>query len=333
MDDQSEAVRRVDSDGRLRHAAGTFVYKWGILLAWAAVIAFFGYLRPDTFLTTSNFSTIFGSQAVLLMLSIGLLIPLTAGEYDLSVAGTLGIALILTHYLNAQSGWPLWLAVAAALCAGLLVGVINAFFIIVVGVESIIVTLGVGTVLVGIGYRMNESVIVGTSEFLGQAARRHLFGIPLAFYYGLALTAIVWYVYARTPLGRYLYFVGSNRNVARLSGIRVEAIRAGSLIAAGFIAALAGVVLAGALGSSSPNVASSYLLPAFAAVFLGATAVTPGRFNPWGAFIAVYFLITGITGLELMGYVGWIEQVFYGGSLVIAVALSKIVSGRRTIQA
>jgi ribose transport system permease protein len=101
-------------------------------------------------------------------------------------------------------------------------------------------------------------------------------------------------------------------------------------MAAGFIAALGGVVLAGALGSSSPSVGGSYLLPAFAAVFLGATAVTPGRFNPWGTFIGVYFLITGITGLELMGFVGWIEQVFYGGSLVIAVALSKIVSGRRT---
>jgi ribose transport system permease protein len=326
----SEAGHEVERVGGFKRGAGRFAYRWGILVAWAIVIAVFGYLRPDTFLTTSNFSTIFGSQAVLLILSIALMIPLTAGEYDLSVAGTLGISLILTQYLNAQVGWPLWLAITAALAAGLGVGLVNSFFIIVIGVESIIVTLAIGTVLVGIGYGMNESVIVGSSDFLGQMARRHLLGIPLAFYYGLALTTIAWYVYARTPLGRYLYFVGSNRNVSRLSGIRVETIRIGSLVAAGFISAIGGVVLAGALGSSSPNVANNYLLPAFAAVFLGATAVTPGRFNPWGTFIGVYFLITGITGLELMGFVGWIEQVFYGGSLVIAVALSKLVSGRRT---
>jgi ribose transport system permease protein len=326
----TEVGHEVEKVGGFKSGAGRFAYRWGILVAWAIVIAVFGYLRPDTFLTTSNFSTIFGSQAVLLILSIALMIPLTAGEYDLSVAGTLGISLILTQYLNAQVGWPLWLAIAAALAAGIGVGLVNAFFIIVIGVESIIVTLAIGTVLVGIGYGLNESVIVGSSDFLGQMARRHLLGIPLAFYYGLALTAIAWYVYARTPLGRYLYFVGSNRNVSRLSGIRVETIRTGSLVAAGFISAIGGVVLAGALGSSSPNVANNYLLPAFAAVFLGATAVTPGRFNPWGTFIGVYFLITGITGLELMGFVGWIEQVFYGGSLVIAVALSKLVSGRRT---
>jgi ribose transport system permease protein len=332
---RSSETKAVEADrGRLsrpdlRRDLGLLGYRWGIVLAWGIVIAVFGALRPSTFLTTSNFSTIFGSQAVLVMLSMALLIPLTAGEYDLSVAGSLGLALILTEYLNAQHGWPLFVAILLALASGIGVGIVNAFFILAIGVDSIIVTLGMGTFLIGVGYGITNTTIVGTSDFLSNVTQHHIFGIPSAFYYGLALTAIVWYVYARTPLGRYLYFVGFGRNVARLAGIRVETIRAGSLVAAGFLSALTGVVLAGALGSSSPNVAASYLLPAFAAVFLGATCVTPGRFNPWGTFIGVYFLITGITGLELMGLVGWIEQVFYGGALVIAVALSRII-GRRT---
>lgn len=326
---RAKAARRRYGAEQLKRDIGLLAYKWGILVAWGLVIVIFGALRPDTFLTTAEFSTIFGSQAVLLILSVALLIPLTAGEYDLSVAGTMGISLILTQWLNAANGWPLPAAIAVALAAGVGVGALNAFVIIVIGVESIIVTLGVGTLLVGIGYGITSTTVVGTSDFLDQMSRNYLFGIPLAFYYGLALVTLIWYVYSRTPLGRYLYFVGAGRNVARLSGIRVETIRAGSLMAAGFIAAFAGVILAGTLGSSSPNVAESYLLPAFAAVFLGATAVTPGRFNPWGTFVGVYFLITGITGLELMGYVGWIEQVFYGGALVVAVALSKFVAGRR----
>jgi ribose transport system permease protein len=302
-------------------------HRYGILVAWGILIAVFGALS-ESFLTTSNFSTIFGSQAVLVMLSLALLIPLTAGEYDLSVAGSLGMGLILTQYLNVEQGWPLGAAIAVALASGAAVGVLNAFFIIAIGVESIIVTLGTGTLLIGVGYGVTVTTIVGTSEVLDTVARDRLFGIPYAFYYGLALTALIWYVYARTPLGRYLYFVGTGRNVARLSGLRVDTIRTGSLVAAGLISALAGVVLAGVLGSSSPNVAASYLLPAFAAVFLGATAITPGRFNPWGTFIGVYFLITGITGLELMGLIGWIEQVFYGGALVVAVALSRILAKR-----
>jgi len=307
---------------------GVFAYRWGLLVAWAIVIVVFGILKPDTFLTSANFSTIFGSQAVLVMLSIALLIPLTTGEYDLSVAGTLGIGLIFTQWLTAEHGWALAMAVAAALGTGALIGLVNAFFIIKIGVQSIIVTLGMGTLLTGIGYGITETTVVGSSTFVSDAVRNDLLGIPLAFYYGLLLTILAWYVYARTPLGRYLYFVGSGRDVARLSGVKVDTLRAGGLVAAGFISALAGVVLAGVLGSSSPSVSSSYLLPAFAAVFLGATAITPGRFNPWGTFVGVYFLITGITGLELLGLVGWIEQVFYGAALIIAVALSRLAAGR-----
>jgi ribose transport system permease protein len=324
--ESSSASRRSTRD-----KLGLFAYRWGLLVVWGVVIVVFGLLKPDTFLTSSNFSTIFGSQAVLVILALALLIPLTVGEYDLSVAGSMGLGLILTQWLTGEHGWSLGPAVIAALSAGVLVGVINAFFIIKIGVESLIMTLGMGTLLTGIGFALTETTVVGPSQFLSDAVRNHLFGIPLAFYYGLALTAVAWYVFARTPLGRYLYFVGSGREVARLSGIKVDALRAGSLIAAGFISAFAGIVLAGVLGSSSPSVSNGFLLPAFAAVFLGATAVTPGRFNPWGTFIAVYFLITGITGLELMGLVGWIEQVFYGAALIIAVALSRLAAGRTAV--
>ena len=158
--------------------------------------------------------------------------------------------------------------------------------------------------------------------------RATLFGIQIAFYCGLALTIVTWYVYRYTPLGRYLYFVGAGRDVARLAGLRVDAIRTGALLTCSVVAALAGIMLVGLLGSADPNVGPSFLLPAFAAAFLGATVLQPGRFNPWGTFIAVYFLVTGITGLQLLGLSSWIENVFYGGSLVIAVAVAQILRRR-----
>ena len=315
-----------------RGQLATLGYKYGLIGVWAVMIMIYSALLPDTFPTTAIFSTLFGSQAVLVILSLALLIPITAGEFDLSIAGTLGLGLILTQYLTAEQGWVLGAAILVALLAGVLVGLVNAFFIIVIGVQSIIVTLGIGTLLLGVAFGITPATVVGTSDVLDVVVRDRLFDIPRAFYYGLALTIIIWYVYARTPLGRYLYFVGAGRDVARLSGIRVELIRTGALVASGVLAATAGIVLAGVLSSSAPGVAPSFLLPAFAAVFLGATCVTPGRFNPWGTFIAVYFLITGITGLELLGLIGWVEQVFYGAALVVAVALSEL-AGKRRVEA
>ena len=148
----------------------------------------------------------------------------------------------------------------------------------------------------------------------------------MLFYYAFVLTLLVWYLFSYTPLGRYMYIVGANREVARLSGLRSDAIRVGSLLATSLVSAAAGVMLAGQLGSAAPGTSQAFLLPAFAAAFLGATVIEPGRFNPIGSLIAVYFLVTGISGLNQLGMSGWIEQVFYGGSLVLAVAFSRLIS-------
>jgi ribose transport system permease protein len=306
-----------------------FASRYGLLFAFAAVIVVFGALRPDTFLTTTNFQTILGSQSVLVIVTLGLIVALTAGEIDLSIAGVLTLCVVLVAKLNVVAGLPIGVAIVAALAAGLLVGATNAFFVVAIGIESIVVTLGMGTFLVGLSFAIEESQLGGISQALVDATRGQLLGVQLGFYYGVLLTIVVWYVFAFTPLGRYLYFVGAGREVARLSGVRVQAIRAGALIASSMFAAVGGVVLAGLLGATDPNVGQSFLLPAFAAAFLGATAITPGRFNPWGTFIAVYFLVTGITGLQLLGLSGWIEQVFYGVSLILAVTLSRLVGRRK----
>ena len=307
----------------------SFLDRFGILVAWLLVAIVFSILEPQSFLTTSSVATIFGSQAVLLILSVALLVPLTVGEFDLSVTGSMSMANILIGFLNIQHHWPIGAAVAVAIGWGLMIGVINVIFVMLFRVESIVVTLGSGTLWIGAGYGLQPSNLAGVTDILVNVTRTNVLGLPLAFWYGLALTAIAWYVYAYTPLGRYLYFVGANRQVSRLSGIPVSTIRAGSLIVSAVVSALAGVVLAGTLDASSPSISVAYLLPAFAAVFLGATAITPGRFNPWGTFIAVYFLITGITGLEYFGLSGWIENVFYGASLVLAVALSRLAARQR----
>ena len=296
----------------------------GLVIAWIVVVAFFWIVRPGDYFSWANFQSIFGSQAVLLILTLGLLVSLTAGEFDLSFAGVMSVSLVLVGYLNVLHHWPITLAVAGALTAGLIIGLFHAYVIVHLGVDSIVVTLGTGTLLAGISIGINTNTTAGISPALVDVARTQVLGLPLAFYYGLALTALVWYVFTYTPLGRYLYFVGASRDVARLSGLPVQRIRAGALIATSVISALAGVLYAGTLGASDPRIATDFLLPTFAAAFLGSTTIVPGRFNAWGSFVAVYFLISGITGLEILGYSGWVENVFYGGALVVAVTLSRL---------
>ncbi len=328
-EDKVSTVRSTALPAWRRLNLGDFLWRYGIVVIWALIAIVYSILRPDTFFTFGNLETIAGSQAVLVFVALALVPTLTAGEFDASVSSVTGIALVLIGWLNVLHHWPIGWAIAAALAAGLLVGAVNAFFVVVAQVQSIVVTLGMGTLLIGASLGVNSLSTGGISPGLVSAAHTNFLGLPLAFYYGLVLTALLWYVSSFTPFGRYLYFVGAGRNVARLSGIPVDGIRAGSFIAGSFLSALAGVLLAGWISASDPNVGPTFLLPAFAAAFLGSSVLEPGRFNPWGTFIAVYFLVTGVVGLELLGLAGWIEQVFYGGSLILAVAISRFATRRR----
>lgn len=307
-----------------------FIQRIALPLAWALLIVGFGIASPDVFLTAANFQTMLGSQAVLLILTLALLVPLTAGDYDLSVAAVLTLSSMMIAVLSVEQGWPIGLAVLAAIAMGALVGLINGCLIIYFGIESLIVTLGMGTFLGGITLWISDSATIsGVSRALVDAVITTKFlGVAMAFYYGLILCAIIWYVFEFTSIGRRLLFVGRGRSVSKLSGVNVSRVRIGSLVTSGTIAALAGVIYSGTTGGADPTSGTSFLLPAFAAAFLGATSVMPGRFNPWGALLAVYFLVTGITGLQILGAQSFVQQLFYGGALLCAVALSQLARGR-----
>jgi ribose transport system permease protein len=307
-----------------------FVERYALIGVWLILIAVFSFLLPDTFFTGRNFRIIFGSQTVLLVLTLGLVITLAISEYDLSVGAVLSFAFQTTVVLNVVVGLPIGLTVLTVVLAALLFGALNAIVIVFVGVHSIIATLASATLLTGIVQLITDNkIITGVSENLLAVTNTRLLGLPLLSYYGLFFCLFVWYVLQHTPVGRYLYFVGQGTEVARLAGVNVNAVRVGALVTAAAVAAVAGILLAGVRGSSTPENGAAWLLPAYAAAFLGATAVVPGRFNAWGSFVAVYFLVTGFTGLQLAGFSSWVQDVFYGGSLLIAVTLARLPRGRR----
>ncbi|MEM7566287.1 MAG: ABC transporter permease [Pseudomonadota bacterium] len=308
--------------------------RFGLLIAWGLLILILGAARPDQMFAWNSYASMFGSNAMIVVLTLALMIPLTAGDFDLSVASTMGLASMLIAVLNVKMGVPIIPVLLVALLVGGLVGAVNAFFILYFGIHSLIVTLGSGYFVSGlILWVSNSGTIAGVSMDLVRAViLQRVFGIPIGFYYALAAAVAVWYVFQHTSLGRRLLFVGRGREVARLSGVDVVRMRAGALIAAGVMAAFAGVLYTGMRGAADPSSALAFLLPAFAAAFLGSTAIYPGRFNAPGAFVAVFFLATGIMGLNFLGVSSFVQNLFYGGGLILAVSIAQLIRGRRPME-
>ena len=208
----------------------------------------------------------------------------------------------------------------------MVVGLINVFFVVFFDNDPFIVTLGTMTVVQGVTYIISGSNSIGivSTNLSNWIFTYNFLDIPLEFYYGLAIFLVIWYVLSFTPIGQKALVLGQSREVARLTGVRVNKMRSWGFILGAAVAGLAGIAYAGTNGTIDPTAGSDLILPAFAAVFLGVTAIKPGRINPLGSFIAVYFLATGTAGFQLLGTQSYIQQIFYGAALVAAITLPKV---------
>jgi ribose transport system permease protein len=303
--------------------------RYSIIVVWAALIVFYS-LTSTNFLHLTTFQAIFNSQQHLVFMTMALLCTITIGEFvDLSVPSVFGFAGTIMPVLVVNHNWNVWVAsLAAVICAGL-VGAVNAFLIVKMGVNTIVVTLGMSTLLLGVSMLISDdNTISGLPNSFQNFALKDIGGLPVSFYYGVVLVLVFAYILAYTPLGRHMRFVGASREVSRLSGVRVDRIRFGSFVFAGLISGVGAIVTVAYVGSFNASSASQYLLPVFAAVFLGTAVFEPGRFNPLGTFVGIYFLSTGVIGLQLHSAAVWIEPVFYGAVLVVAVTISTVLHRR-----
>lgn len=311
----------------LRVPGRAFLGRYALVFVLAALIVVFSLLRPDTFFTTGNFQSILTTEAVLVILALGVILPLAAGEFDLSVAAVLGFTAGLLAHLTTDLGWSVVPALGLTLVAALAIGAVNGLFVVRFGVNSFITTLGIGTVVGGLALAIfGAETIGGIPTSFTNPFREELFGLQVPVYLALVLALVIWFFLEHTPGGRHLFFTGEGREAARLAGVRVNRIRFGALVASAGFAWLAGVVLAAQTGAAQASYGNPFLLPAFAAGFLGATTIKIGRQNAWGTVVAVYLLAVGTTGLQLLGAADWVDDVFNGSALVLGVALARLVS-------
>jgi ribose transport system permease protein len=322
------AERRSSSGGRLG------LDRFSGLYLWALFIVVFGIWTPHLFLTMATVHTVASEQAVAGMVAIAVLVPLAAGNYDLSVGATANLAGITAVVLQDSYHFPAAVAALAGLGVGLLIGIVNSLVVVRLGVSSFIATLGMGTILAAV-----EAIVSSNSQPAPPASpgwskftQVSVGGFQIIVVYLLALAVLMWWLLEYTPAGRYLYAIGGNSDAARLSGVRVGRWTVVSLVLSAGISGLAGIFFVSQSGPSL-SFGSTLLLPAFAAAFLGSTQLRPGKFNVWGTLIAIYVLATGVQGLQLVSGAQWLNDMFDGVALIAAVALAirrtPAASGRR----
>jgi len=289
----------------------------------ALFILVFGLWKPDLFFTQATLHSVASSQAIVALLGLAVLVPLTAGAYDLSVGAVANFATILVASLQTTHHWGLWSAIGFTVVASAAIGVLTGAIVVVLKVNSFIATLAAATILSAV-----QSIVSGgnqpfppVSTAWTNLAQRQVFGFQIVFVYLIVIALVLWWLLALTPVGRYMYATGGNTEAARLSGVRTGQWTWISLVLSATISGIAGVLYA-SLAGPSLTYGPALLLPAFAAAFLGSTQFRPGRFNVWGTIAAVYVLAIGVKGLSFVTSVQWLNDMFNGVALVAAVAFA-----------
>jgi len=324
MSGTSIARRRLSPGARI----GLAIFaRYATIIGLALMIVIFSILSPDAFPTLNNFVNVLNQASLATIIAGGLTLAVIVGELDLSIGYAASLHGVLVTGLIVHDKLPIALAIVVVLAIGALIGVVNGLIVTKLRVNSVIATLGVGTIIVGLAFAYSSGVpiVAGVPEgFLQLSLGRWLFGIPNPIIIMAVVVVGLWVLVERTAIGQEIQAVGGNPTAARLAGISVDRIKILGFVISAVCAALTGALLASRLGSGTTNAADSYLLTAFAAVFLGSATLRDGEFHVLGTFIGTLIIVFGFNGLNIFGAPTFSQYVFQGTILVVAVALSSL---------
>ena len=297
---------------------------YGLVILMFGLILLFSLTLPNTFPTMLNARAILSDKAIIAMLSLAAMIPMVAGRIDLTVGYGIVLWHILAISLQTIYGVPWPIAVLIVLALGVGVGFLNGLLVEVARIDSFIATLGTGTIVYALAlWHTGGRQMVGVLPDAFYALNgTFVFGLPITAFYVLAITVTLWVILEYTPIGRYLYAIGANQRAAELNGIPTRKFVIGAFVTSGLLTALAGVLLASKLRIGQASVGLEFLLPALVGAFLGSTTIKPGRVNVWGTIVGVMILAVGISGIQQFGGSFWVEPMFNGTTLLIAIGIA-----------
>jgi ribose/xylose/arabinose/galactoside ABC-type transport system permease subunit len=295
-----------------------------LLAGFLAAIVVYFTARDSSFLSGDNALNILTNASVIGIVSLGQVLTIISGGFDLSVSGTVPLgAVVFAILLN--KGWGVFTAVVAVVAVGAVCGLVNGLIVAKANINPLIATLGTMSVTGGLALTIADGVQVPfDNPDAGVLAEQSLLGINNHVWILIALSVALFLVLRFSVYGRYLYAVGGNREAARLGGIRVDAVTVSVYVCSAALATLAGAVLASQLLTGSGTAGTDSALQSIAAVILGGAALSGGVGGVPGTLIGVLILGTLANGMAILSVPAFYQTIATGLVLLLAVGVSQM---------
>jgi ribose transport system permease protein len=284
------------------------------------LIVFFGAMAPSVFLTNENLTSILNDGAILAIIACGLTVVLAAGEFDLSIASAASFGGALAAVLTVHTSVSLVEVIAVVTICGIAVGIVNGILVSHFEIPALIATIGVASLLDGVTTWITGNAVIfsGFSPAFLDLGSWQVGDLQAPVFYLILSAGVLAVVMRYTAVGRRMYAVGGNRAASRMAGIRVQRQIIIAFVIADLMGALAGFIYTSRQGSLTPLFGLPFLLPTFAAAFLGSVTLARRKFHVFGTIFGVYLIETGTVGLLILGAPAYSQQLFAGALLILA---------------
>lgn len=318
------------------------VVKYGFIAITVILFLYFSLTEP-AFATSSSLFLLLKFASVTAILGLGVTFTMVVGGLDLSIGATAGLTVQLAAMTMVFYNLTGTTAVVVALIGGVVVGLMNAFLIVVAKIPDLLATLGMMFVIMGAklipvsGQSVSSGMVLRdgsvapgsfTPEFL-KIDRGFLGPVPLPVVIMLVLVVASWFFLSRTTWGRLMYAIGANPEAARLSGVRVGVYRGLAYVISGLFASIAGLILVSRIGQGDVNAGASSLLEAVAVALVGTSVLGLAKPNAWGTFLGALLIGIVLTGLTMKGFQYYHQDTAKGLVLIVALLFSFTISRRK----
>ncbi|MBF9017961.1 MULTISPECIES: ABC transporter permease [unclassified Oceanispirochaeta] len=312
-----------------------FLYRYGTIIVTILAIVYFS-VSIEHWFTFGNVTNIFRSVSIVCLIALAMTMSLTVDGFDLSTAATASFAAVIAAKIMII--WQLhpMLAVLLPIAVGCMIGLVNSFLIIKLGISDMLATLSMMFVITGVSITFQQGSAIYNympmleggvapglmSEGFKAIGQKELFEIPIPVFIMLAIAILVHVFLNWTKYGRFLYMTGGNVEAARLSGIPTSKYRTLAYVLSGAIAALAGVVLCARLGSGEVDSAGPYLMDAVAAAYIGFSVLGAGKPNAFGTLLGALLVGILMNGLVMMSFPYYSQNIVKGVVLILGLGLT-----------